>query len=83
MPVGSVSSVKLNPDNSVDVAFEVNKRYQLYTSTRAVVRYENLVGDRYLEIASGPGELRKLRPEAPSRARTPSQPWIWTRCWVD
>jgi len=34
--------------------------YQLYTSTRAVVRYLNLVGDRYLEIASGPGELRKL-----------------------
>jgi phospholipid/cholesterol/gamma-HCH transport system substrate-binding protein len=32
----------------------------VYTSTRAVVRYENLVGDRYLEITSGPGELRKL-----------------------
>ena len=25
-----------------------------------MVRYENLVGDRYLEITSGPGELRKL-----------------------
>src|SRR5207302_7981576 len=30
------------------------------SSTRAAVRYENLVGDRYLEITSGPGELRKL-----------------------
>src|SRR4029079_6687130 len=60
VPVGSVKDVKLNPDNTVDVAFNINKRYQLYTSTRAVVRYENLVGDRYLEITSGPGELRKL-----------------------
>src|ERR1700709_1715 len=60
VPVGSVKKVKLNPDNSVDVTFDVNDRYQLYTSTRAVVRYQNLVGDRYLEITSGPGELRKL-----------------------
>ncbi|WP_102141565.1 MCE family protein [Mycobacterium hubeiense] len=62
VPVGSVLDVKLNEDNTVDVAFDVNNRYQLYTSTRAVVRYENLVGDRYLEITSGPGELRKLPP---------------------
>ncbi|MGV0852223.1 MCE family protein [Mycolicibacterium phlei] len=64
VPVGTVNSVKLNPDNTVDVAFDIDKRYQLYTSTRAVVRYENLVGDRYLEITSGPGELRKLPPGA-------------------
>lgn len=62
IPVGTVKSVELAPDNSVDVTFDVNKRYQLYSSTRALIRYENLVGDRYLEIASGPGELRKLPP---------------------
>jgi phospholipid/cholesterol/gamma-HCH transport system substrate-binding protein len=60
VPVGTVKGVKLQPDNKVDVTFDVNKRYQLYTSTRAVARYENLVGDRYMEITSGPGELRKL-----------------------
>ncbi|MUL83922.1 MULTISPECIES: MCE family protein [unclassified Mycolicibacterium] len=64
VPVGSVNTVTLNPDNTVDVAFQVNRRYQLYTSSRAQVRYENLVGDRYLEITSGPGELRKLAPGA-------------------
>jgi phospholipid/cholesterol/gamma-HCH transport system substrate-binding protein len=64
VPVGSVKKVKLNPDNSVDVMFDVSNRYQLYTSTRAAVRYQNLVGDRYLEITSGPGELRKLPPGA-------------------
>jgi phospholipid/cholesterol/gamma-HCH transport system substrate-binding protein len=62
VPVGSVNSVSLNPNNSVDVAFTVDKRYTLYSSTRAVIRYDNLVGDRFLEITAGPGELRKLRP---------------------
>lgn len=62
VPVGTVEEVKLNPDNTVDVAFSLNKKYQMYTSTRAVIRYENLVGDRFMEITSGPGELRKLPP---------------------
>jgi len=62
VPVGSVTGVKLNPDNTIDVKFGVDRRYTVYSSTRAVVRYENLVGDRYLEITSGPGELRKLPP---------------------
>ena len=62
MPVGAVKDVKLNPNNTVDVAFTVDKRYTLYSSTRALIRYDNLVGDRFLEITSGPGELRKLRP---------------------
>ncbi len=62
VPVGSVTEIKLAPDNSVDVTFDVDKRYQLYTSTRALIRYENLVGDRFMEIASGPGDLRKLPP---------------------
>src|ERR1700755_357131 len=39
VPVGSVKGVELNPDNTVDVTFDVSNRYQLYTSTRALVRY--------------------------------------------
>jgi phospholipid/cholesterol/gamma-HCH transport system substrate-binding protein len=62
VPVGSVNGIKLNPDNTVDVAFGIDSRYTVYSSTRAVIRYENLVGDRFLEITSGPGELRKLAP---------------------
>ncbi|MEE6175231.1 MCE family protein [Mycobacterium sp. 050134] len=60
VPVGAVAGIKLNQDNTIDVKFGVDRRYTLYSSTRAVIRYENLVGDRYLEITSGPGELRKL-----------------------
>jgi phospholipid/cholesterol/gamma-HCH transport system substrate-binding protein len=73
VPVGSVKKVTLNDDNSVDVEFDVADRYQLYTSTRAVVRYQNLVGDRYLEITSGPGELRKL-PAGATIAKENTQP---------
>lgn len=62
VPVGAVKGVKLNSNNTVDVEFGVDKHYTLYVSTRAVVRYENLIGDRFLEIISGPGELRKLPP---------------------
>ena len=62
VPVGSVQGIKLNPDNTIDVKFGVDQRYQLYSSTRALIRYETLVGDRFLEITSGPGELRKLPP---------------------
>src|ERR1700719_278915 len=62
IPVGSVKDIALRPDNKVDVTFSVDKRYQMYTSTKAVIRYQNLVGDRYMEIASGPGELRKVPP---------------------
>jgi phospholipid/cholesterol/gamma-HCH transport system substrate-binding protein len=62
VPVGSVNGIKLNQDNTVDVEFGIDSRYTMYSSTRAVIRYENLVGDRFLEITSGPGELRKLAP---------------------
>ena len=81
VPVGSVESVKLNPDNTVDVS--VRRRTSATSSTprrRAIVRYENLVGDRYLEITSGPGDLASFRPAAPSPRTTPSPRWTSTRC---
>ncbi len=61
VPVGSVKAVKLNPDHSIDVAFAIDRSYTLYSSTRAVIRYENLVGDRFLRSRRS-GELRKLPP---------------------
>ena len=82
IPVGSVKDIALRPDNNVDVTFTVDKRYQMYTSTKAVIRYQNLVGDRYMEIASGPGELRKVPPGG-TIPRTPSRRWTSTHCWAD
>lgn len=60
LPVGKVDRVSLRPDNTVDVLFSVDSRYRLYTSTRAVIRYLNLTGDRYLELAFAAGELHVL-----------------------
>ena len=54
VPVGSIKEIKLNPDNTVDVAFDVNDRYQLYTSTRAVVRYQNPVSYTHLTLPTTP-----------------------------
>lgn len=70
--VGSVKDIAIEGDH-VNVAFDVDDRYQLYTSTRAFIRYEDLVGNRYLEITAGPGELRKL-PAGATIPRSNTQP---------
>ncbi|MFF3227759.1 MCE family protein [Nocardia suismassiliense] len=61
VPVGSVSSVKVGKDHLAHVEFDVDRKYRLLTSTRATIRYENLVGDRYLELLEGPGSTEVLR----------------------
>ena len=60
VPVGKVDAVDKASDNSINVTFTVDNAHQLYTSTRALIGHENVGGDRYLEIAMGPGELQRL-----------------------
>jgi phospholipid/cholesterol/gamma-HCH transport system substrate-binding protein len=55
VPVGSVGSVEVGSDNVAEVSFDVDSKYSLLQNTRATVRYENLVGDRYLELLEGEG----------------------------
>ncbi|WP_235674710.1 MCE family protein [Mycolicibacterium pulveris] len=55
MRVGTVNSVELQRDKSVVVTFETDPNVAITTSTKAAVRYLNLVGDRYLELIEGPG----------------------------
>ncbi|BBZ41502.1 MCE family protein [Mycobacterium conspicuum] len=62
--VGTVSGVSLRPDNKVLVKFDADRKVVLTSGTRAVVRYLNLVGDRYLELVDGPGSARALGPGA-------------------
>ncbi|WP_405179405.1 MCE family protein [Nocardia sp. NBC_01377] len=61
VPVGSVSSVKVGKDHLAHVEFDVDRKYTLLTSTRATIKYENLVGDRYLELMEGPGSAEVMR----------------------
>ena len=58
--VGKVTGVDLHRDGSVTVDFAVDRNLPLTEGTRAVVRYENLIGDRYLALEAGPGSVRKL-----------------------
>jgi phospholipid/cholesterol/gamma-HCH transport system substrate-binding protein len=67
--VGTVSAVSLQRDKSVVVDFDTDRSVVLTTGTRAVVRYLNLVGDRYLELVDGPGSTGIL----PAGAQIPEQ----------
>lgn len=55
MRVGTVDGVRLRPDKTVAVTFDVDSGVRMTTGTRVAVRYLNLVGDRYLELIEGPG----------------------------
>lgn len=62
--VGKVGDLTLHRDGTVTVGFAVDKGVRLTEGTRAVVRYENLIGDRYLALEDGPGPPRRLPPGA-------------------
>lgn len=50
VPVGKVSQVKVRPDSTVVVSFGADKAIHLTTGTTAVIRYKNLLGDRFIEL---------------------------------
>jgi phospholipid/cholesterol/gamma-HCH transport system substrate-binding protein len=58
--VGTVDDVSLQKDKTVLVKFDADRNIVLTTGTKAMVRYLNLVGDRYLELVDGPGSTRVL-----------------------
>jgi phospholipid/cholesterol/gamma-HCH transport system substrate-binding protein len=60
--VGKVKDMTLHEDGTVTVDFAIDKGLVLTDGTKAAVRYENLIGDRYLSLEEGPGSLRKLQP---------------------
>lgn len=57
--VGAVHSISLNRQNEAEVDFSVDRQYPLPSSVRALIRYENLTGDRYLELEQGSGDPDK------------------------
>ena len=58
--VGKVQDVKLNRDATVTVAFTADDTVTLTRGTRAAIRYDDLIGGRYLELQEGPGEVSAL-----------------------
>jgi len=60
--VGKIDAVDLAEGNTAAVDFTVASDQVVHTSTEAVVRYENLTGDRYLELNRGEGDQSPLEP---------------------
>jgi phospholipid/cholesterol/gamma-HCH transport system substrate-binding protein len=55
--VGKVKKIELvEGDKRIRVDFSVDRSVQLYQSTTAQIRYQDLIGNRYLEISRGTGE---------------------------
>ena len=55
--VGKVKKIELvDGDKRIRVDFAVDRSVQLYQSTTAQIRYQDLIGNRYLEISRGTGE---------------------------
>ena len=55
--VGKVSDVELiDGGQRVRIHFDVDRTLPLYQSTTAQIRYQDLIGNRYLELARGQGE---------------------------
>ena len=75
--VGKVGDLTLHRDGTVAVDFAVDKGVRLTEGTKAVVRYENLIGDRYLALEEGAGI------PAPAAARVRRSRWHARRPRLD
>lgn len=62
--VGSIDGVSLWRGDQARVTFSVNTSVPLTTTTQAVIRYRNLIGQRYLVLVDAAGNGQTLRRNA-------------------
>ncbi|AQA05446.1 mammalian cell entry protein [Mycobacterium sp. MS1601] len=60
--VGKVSDIRLRRDGTAVVTFTADDTVVLTHGTRAVIRYSDLVGGRYLALEEGAGDTTRLAP---------------------
>src|SRR4051794_7302589 len=60
--VGQVKKVAIQPDTTALVEFTVDDSVVLTEGSRAVIRYDDLIGGRYLALEEGAGGTKKLNP---------------------
>jgi phospholipid/cholesterol/gamma-HCH transport system substrate-binding protein len=58
--VGQVKKVAIQPDTTALVEFTADDSVVLTEGSRAVIRYDDLIGGRYLALEEGAGGLKKL-----------------------
>lgn len=62
--VGQVGDITISPDAVVLVNFGADDSVVLTEGSRAIIRYDNLIGDRYLELVEGAGSTVPLAADA-------------------
>lgn len=61
--VGKVKHISIKPDNYLAVVeFSADDTVMLTQGTKALIRYDNLIGGRYLELQEGAGGVQRLNP---------------------
>jgi phospholipid/cholesterol/gamma-HCH transport system substrate-binding protein len=58
--VGKVKHISIRPDTVVVVEFSADDTVALTEGTQALIRYDNVVGDRYLQLQEGAGGTTRL-----------------------
>ncbi|MEU8898813.1 MlaD family protein [Nocardia sp. NPDC048505] len=62
--VGRVDAIELDPERRAKVVLRVQARHRLTTTTKALIRYQNLIGQRYVALAPGTGAAQPLPADA-------------------
>ncbi len=60
--VGKVKKIGVNDDGSLTVDFTADDSVVLTEGSRAVIRYDDLIGGRYLALVEGAGGTKRLNP---------------------
>jgi phospholipid/cholesterol/gamma-HCH transport system substrate-binding protein len=60
--VGKVNKISIQPDTTALVEFTADDSVVLTEGNRAVIRYDDLIGGRYLALVEGAGSITKLKP---------------------
>ena len=60
--VGKVSKISIQDDGTAVVDFSADNTVVLTEGSKAIIRYQNPIGGRYLALQDGPGGTRQLRP---------------------
>jgi phospholipid/cholesterol/gamma-HCH transport system substrate-binding protein len=58
--VGKVKHISIRPDTVVTAEFSADNTVVLTEGTRAVIRYDNVIGNRYMELQEGAGGVKRL-----------------------
>lgn len=60
--VGKVQDIAIMPNTVVEVKFSVSRSMELTQNTGVAIRYDNVLGDRYLALEQGTPQAPRLQP---------------------